>query len=314
MARTKIETRCVVDKLKVCYKQPADLISWLIKRGGIVDDTKDAYIDCGDFTLKLISKEGKDENYTQLVFDVIIPADSYSKLGTFTFNNSSKYEGLCFFDFENSALYTIFSKAYDKTNNNYQGLLFFVASTLGLVYNNITQVDIALDTTRNYIKHLRNYIHKWNEYDMYLNGHIVKDPNATLEHYGEYYSRSREAMSKQPTLYFCQSKDVGLRMRVYNKSKELEEQSTDKASRYEEYMEFTTSNPVYRVEVEIKNVDIKLFHSLWKERYGDEDKENILSLLMLEDFNAQLWKWATDRLVYFRDLKSKEYIYLADIL
>ena len=103
-------------------------------------------------------------------------------------------------------------------------------------------------------------------------------------------------------------------MRVYNKSKELEEQSTDKASRYEEYMEFTTSNPVYRVEVEIKNVDIKLFHSLWKERYGDEDKENILSLLMLEDFNAQLWKWATDRLVYFRDLKSKEYICLSDIL
>ena len=109
MARTKIETRCVVDKLKVCYKQPADLISWLIKQGGIVDNTKDAYIDCGDFTLKLISKEGKDENYTQLVFDVIIPSDSYSKLGTFTFNNSSKYEGLCFFDFENSALYSIFS-------------------------------------------------------------------------------------------------------------------------------------------------------------------------------------------------------------
>ena len=314
MARTKIEARCVIDKLKVCYKQPVELFDWLIKQGGIYSDTKDAYIDCGDFTLKLINKEGKDENYTQLDFDVIIPANNYSKLGTFTFNNSSKYEGLCFFEFENSALYSIFSKGYDLTNNNYQGLLFYVAQTLGLEFNNITQVDVAIDTTKNYIKHLRNYIHRYNEYDMFLNGHIVKDPNATLEHYGEYYSRSRETMSRQPTLYFGQSKDVGLKMRIYNKTKELEEQSTDKAKRYADYVEFTTSNPIYRVEVVIKNTDVKLFHSLWMERYGDEDKENILSLLMLEQFNAQLWKWATNRLVYFKDKQSKEYIYLADIL
>lgn len=315
MSRTKIEARCVVDKLKVCYIQPPHLFNRLAEECGILnDDCRESYyIDCGDFSLQLIDKIGKDGNYTQLDFAVIIPADNYSKLGTFTFSNSGKYEGKAFFEFENSALYTTFSKLPQGTNN-YQCLLFYVTSTLGLEYNNITQVEIALDTTKNYIKHLRSYIHNYKQYDMFLNGKIVKDESATLENYGEYYSRSRMSMSKQPTLYFGQSKDVGLKMRVYNKSIELAEQSKQKADRYSEFVEFSTNTQIYRVEVVVRNTDIKLFHSLWREHFGKDDAENILALLMSEQFNVQLWKWATDRLVYFRDKQTKDYIYLSDIL
>ena len=161
---------------------------------------------------------------------------------------------------------------------------------------------------------MRGYIHNYKQYDMFLNGKIVKDENATLENYGEYYSRSRMSMSRQPTLYFGQSKDVGLKMRVYNKSIELAEQSKQKADRYSEFVDFYTDNRIYRVEVVVRNTDIKLFHSLWRERFGEDDAENVLALLMSEQFNGQLWKWATDRLVYFRDKQTKDYIYLSDIL
>ncbi len=313
MSKTKIETRCVIDKLKVCYIQPASLFDRLVEKSGLLDDSKESYVDCGDFMLQLTDKVGKDKHYTQLDFAVLIPADDYSKLGTFKFSNSGKYEGMCFFEFENSALYTTFAKSPYETNN-YQGMLFYVASTLGLEYNNITQVEVALDTTKNYIKQMRSYIHNYKQYDMFLNGKIVKDENATLENYGEYYSRSRMSMSRQPTLYFGQSKDVGLKGRVYNKSIELAEQSKQKADRYSEFVDFSTDNRIYRVEVVVRNTDIKLFHSLWRERFGEDDAENVLALLMSEQFNAQLWKWATDRLVYFRDKQTKDYIYLSDIL
>ncbi len=311
MSRTKIEARCVIDKLKVCYIQPQHLFEELVNRSG-VNESEDNYVDCGNFLLKLIDKVGKDGHYTQLDFAVIIPADSYCKLGTFIFTNSGKYDGLCFFTFENLALYSVFSRT--TQSNNYQGLLFYIADTLGLTYNNITQVDIALDTTKNYIRHLRSYIHDFKRFEMFLNGKIVKDENATLENYGEYYSRSRLSMSRQPTLYFGQSKDIGLKMRVYNKSVELIEQSKQKAERYSEFVAFTTDSPIYRVEVVIKNNDIKAFHAIWKEQFGADDAENILALLMNEKFNSAMWKWATDRLVYFRDKTTKGNIYLSDIL
>ena len=300
-----------IDKLRVCFTMPENLYSYLNEHYTRYDELTNARIlDEDDFSLVFI--EG-DETKMSAVLNVR-DVDGYFRLGTFTFSNSAKYAGKAFFSFENSALYRIYLKFPNDEPKNHICDLQYVADFYGMEFNNITELELAFDSTFNYISKVRKMIKAVDTYDLYLNGKKVKD-DETLDGYGEYYTRSRVKMSKLPTLYFSQAKDTDMKMRVYDKARELDENSPNKAERLKEWLGWDTIDTLYRVEVVMHNTNVREFVERYGERLYPEcgEHSNVLNLLGMSDFRLAMFLDSVDRLIYFRNKRTREKISLVEL-
>jgi len=112
-----------------------------------------------------------------------------------------------------------------------------------------------MDTNKNLIATLRKYIKDYKGYEMFLNGNLVHDEYRKLENYGEFYSRSRKKLNRQPTLYLRQKKQSGLALRVYNKSAELEGSQKDYITNWLGF----GGQTIYRAEITIRNTEIRQY-------------------------------------------------------
>ena len=233
-----------IDKLRVCFNMPEHLYEYLhdhYSRYNELDKTR--ILDEDDFNLVFINEDETTMSAVLNVRDI----EGYYRLGTFTFSNSAKYEGKAFFAFENSALYRIYAKIPSVAPQNHICDLLYVANYYGMTFNNITELELAFDSIYNYVRTIRNWIKDIANFDLYLNGKKVKDAEL-LAGYGEYYTRNRNKLSSTPTLYFSQKKDTDMKMRVYDKSKELEENSPQKAEQVKEWLGWDDMSQLYRIE------------------------------------------------------------------
>ena len=300
-----------VDKLRVCFTMPENLYSYLNEHYTRYDELTSARIlDEDDFSLVFIEDDETKMSAVLNVRDV----DGYFRLGTFTFSNSAKYAGKAFFSFENSALYRVYLKFPNEEPKNHICDLQYVADFYGMEFNNITELELAFDSTFNYISKVRKMIKAVDTYDLYLNGKKVKD-DETLDGYGEYYTRSRVKMSKLPTLYFSQAKDTDMKMRVYDKARELDENSPNKAERLKEWLGWDTIDTLYRVEVVMHNTNVREFVERYGERLYPEcgEHSNVLNLLGMSDFRLAMFLDSVDRLIYFRNKRTREKISLVEL-
>ena len=310
MART-IDWAVNVDKLRVCFTMPENLYGYLNEHYTRRDEFTDARIlDEDTFSLLFIEEDEVKMTAVLNVRDV----EGYYRLGTFTFSNSAKYAGKAFFSFENSALYRIYLKFPNEEPKNHICDLQYVADFYGMEFNNVTELELAFDSTFNYISKVRKMIKAVDTYDLYLNGKKVKD-DETLDGYGEYYTRSRVKMSKLPTLYFSQAKDTDMKMRVYDKARELDENSPNKAERLKEWLGWDTIDTLYRVEVVMHNTNVREFVERYGERLYPEcgEHSNVLNLLGMSDFRLAMFLDSVDRLIYFRNKKTREKISLVEL-
>lgn len=310
MART-IDWAVNVDKLRVCFTMPEYLYGYLNEHYTRRDELTDARIlDEDTFSLVFIEEDEVKMTAILNVRDV----EGYYRLGTFTFSNSAKYAGKAFFSFENSALYRVYLKFPNEEPKNHICDLQYVADFYGMEFNNITELELAFDSTFNYISKVRKMIKDTDAYDLYLNGKKVKN-DETLDGYGEYYTRSRVKMSKLPTLYFSQSKDTDMKMRVYDKARELNENSPNKAERLKEWLGWDTIDKLYRVEVVLHNTNVREFVERYGERLYSEcgEHSNVLNLLGMSDFRLAMFLDSVDRLIYFRNKKTREKISLVEL-
>ena len=310
MART-IDWAVNVDKLRVCFTMPENLYGYLNEHYTRRDELTDARIlDEDTFSLVFVEEDEVKMTAVLNVRDV----EGYYRLGTFTFSNSAKYAGKAFFSFENSALYRIYLKFPNEEPKNHICDLQYVADFYGMEFNNITELELAFDSTFNYISKVRKMIKAVDTYDLYLNGKKVKD-DETLDGYGEYYTRSRVKMSKLPTLYFSQAKDTDMKMRVYDKARELDENSPNKAERLKEWLGWDTIDTLYRVEVVMHNTNVREFVERYGERLYPEcgEHSNVLNLLGMSDFRLAMFLDSVDRLIYFRNKKTREKISLVEL-
>ena len=310
MART-IDWAVNVDKLRVCFTMPEYLYGYLNEHYTRRDELTDARIlDEDTFSLVFIEEDEVKMTAVLNVRDV----EGYYRLGTFTFSNSAKYAGKAFFSFENSALYRIYLKFPNEEPKNHICDLQYVADFYGMEFNNVTELELAFDSTFNYISKVRKMIKAVDTYDLYLNGKKVKD-DETLDGYGEYYTRSRVKMSKLPTLYFSQAKDTDMKMRVYDKARELDENSPNKAERLKEWLGWDTIDTLYRVEVVMHNTNVREFVERYGERLYPEcgEHSNVLNLLGMSDFRLAMFLDSVDRLIYFRNKKTREKISLIEL-
>lgn len=294
-----------VDKLKICYRTTSDTFGYFTKMYNLNEEAEDItqVIDRGDYSLNLIDHSSNDSEITAITISVTFEMDGQRhRLGTFDLKKEAKY---CFFTFENKALYTPF--IYVNGNKyNCVNFITYIADDLGLEFNNITTLEIARDSTRNYVTVAQKFIRDFTNYEMFVNGHIVRDENRTIPHYRKMYSSSRRKMSRVPTLYFDQSD--GPSLKVYDKRKEMEEEERAKLSYIPDWLNFGDNAPIYRAEVTFKNRDIREYMALI-----GVNGEEAMSIITSADKMADMWRYGADRLLYFRDRVSGEAIRLADL-
>lgn len=279
-----------VDKLKICFKQKKDTFNYF------AECQCPQFINRDGYTLHLLEVDEYSAKVNVIVEDEV--------LGMFTFNNSSRYEGLCFFKFENKALYTPLTyDFYYKKKVNLIPLISTIADDLDLTFNNITEVEVALDSNINVNAKVRKLIRNYKDFEMFQNGKRVKDPNRILENYHETFKRNRKKIIYPPTLYFEQAKQDAPLMRIYNKTEEINDNENLK-NYITQWNDFGKSD-IHRCEVRLKSNSIKDF-------LKDIDRYP-LDLLTDPAALCSIWCNFVDRLVFFRD-KDGQNITIADLI
>lgn len=301
-----------MDKLKVCLLQPQSTFGYI--RDHTTYTTIDGMRVLDEDGYKLVAVE-EDDNAMTAALDVMDDSGEYLRLGTFQLNGAgSKYQGRAFFSFENSSLYTVFGVTADGAKANWVDMLLPIAEDMGMAFNNVTEVEVALDSTVNVIYRMRKLIKDVDKYDMYLNGRKV-EVGTTLKSYGEYYERTREQLSRRPTLYFSQSKDTDMSLRIYDKTTELREHSPEKAARYHDWLGWSDTDRIYRAEVTLHNTNVREFCERQGKRLAEQgEHNNVLGLFGMEEFRLGMLRDATDRMVYFRDRRDGSKVSVIDLL
>ena len=279
-----------VDKLKICFKQNKDTFNYF------AECQCPQFINRDGYTLHLLDVDEYSAKVNVIVEDEV--------LGMFTFNNSSRYEGLCFFKFENKALYTSLTyDVYYKKKVNLIPLISTIADDLDLTFNNITELEVALDSNINVNAKVRKLIRNYKDFEMFQNGKRVKDPNRILENYHETFKRNRKKIIYPPTLYFEQAKQDAPLMRIYNKTEEINDNENLK-DYITKWNDFGKSD-IHRVEVRLKSNSIKDF-------LKDIDRYP-LDLLTDPAALCSIWCNFVDRLVFFRD-RDGQNVTVADLI
>lgn len=300
----KTKWKINVDKLKICYNQPAELWQYLSKFNN------DDIINYDCFQIHIIDDgRGKDNNDKPRVkIKANVVTDEGILLGKFEFNNSSKYEGKCFFTFDNKALYTT-AGHYMGNKYNHLITLDFIEQQLGIEKNNITTVEVALDVNFNVIHKIQLLIKDYKNYTMYVNGNIITDAHRKIENYGEYFQRSRKRRERYPTIYLTQSREDSPRLKIYNKTNEIKESGKDYINEWNEI-----SGNVYRTEITVKNEDYKKFMEIIGQQNDIYTQiEGVCLHFSTKEYICSLWQYITDRMLYFRNNSTNEVIRMLDI-
>ena len=274
-----------VDKLKICFKANESLLDNLMEE---FKTTK--VLDFVDYQLVLVEQ---DEDSMWVAIDMDMDGATH-RFGFFTFPLNGKYAKYVFFCFENRALYTLFMN-YEGRKSSIAIMLEDIAADMGLQFNNITLVELALDTNINVLAKVRKAIKNTERYDMIMNLKPVKDSRQKIDGYCEVYGGSRERLATPPMLYFRQKKDEGLRLKIYTKTREMEDVSPSKTEYIPEWNDITTT-PIYRAEVTVRNEDIAAFC----EKTG-KDKGEALYWLFNDSWRAELWLHCCKRVLHFYD-------------
>ena len=309
MSNRKIKTVFSVDKLKLCYRTTNGTFGYLVQGFNLnADKSKSdisSTIDRGDYCLNLIDHSDNEYETTAITISTTFQMDGKRhKLGVFDIKKEAKY---CFFSFENRILYSPFIYVNGNTYNC-ANFISYITDDLRLEFNNITYVEIAMDTTRNYVNKTRKYIRDFERYDLFVNGNLIKDETATIPNYVKAYSSSRKKMSRQPTLYFRHREQDGLQLKIYNKRKEMTESEPSKMKYIPQWLDFGVDAPIYRAEITVRNRDIREYMAL----VGIEGEE-AMSIINSPKMLANLWQYEADRLLYFRDRATGDIVRLADL-
>ncbi len=295
----KTKTNLSIDYLKLCFRQPEGLFQEIAS-------IRENLVPRLDYDLLIIDRDEQ-----RIIMKVLMPDTSGQwSLGTLTLNNGNTFNGKAFLEYDNRALYEVFSWLPGQRPSNYITLVDCIADDLGLEYNNCTRIDIALDTTANALARLRKRIRDVENLDMFLCRHKVTDPDLKLDGYGEYYASTRRRLLKRPEIIIEQAKNEGTRLKVYDKSRELQESRPDKMARYFNWLGEgwnQDKDHIFRVEVTIRNEDLK---EMWKQlsrRLSPEELDMpFLTQIQTENFLAWYFYEGLDSLIYFRDRETGE--------
>ena len=228
-------------------------------------------------------KEKTDEH---LEFNVRQTNSILLGLLTITNQRADSLNGKHYFTFDNKALYTPFT----SKDSNQLPLIDYVFDYEGLRVNNLTRIELALDSSCNIIQRLDKLIRN-PELKMIYNNKLV-NMDDRLEGCFYAYGRTRAKRDRQPSLYFhgCHTK-----VKAYNKLQEI----LDTSDKFyiKEYDAFT-ANKLFRLEV-------TLDREAWLDSIPEIDipynPENWLSYVIDEAGRCLIWFNAISRVLRFKN-------------
>ena len=304
-----------IDKVRICLLQHENCYDYIYSRF-LHSTNKEIHFD-GFFLTVEDSDSVNDKDITATLWlEDEVPVE----LGTFTFNQSKKYGSKCFFTYATKSLYMT-DNVYMEKKSNYFTYPFFTFDKLGLMFNNITSIEIACDTEYSVINKIQYAVSKPDVFDMVLLRKKVNNPEDVLVGYWEYYQRSRIRKAPRPSLYIHRQRyeaGNGCSLKIYDKARELAQSRSDKEVLTRAWNGM--ADRIQRMEIAVENKQFKRFfekmnndnHNKWlvysepttKEKRQDEYREGIehffFDLGMNEGLREIMFNYFSDILLHFK--------------
>ena len=311
-----------IDRVRICLQQPENFYDYLYNA---YHNSPRSEIHYDGFFLSFESDDVVNDK--DITAKLLIEGNTPVELGTFTFNKSKKYGSKCFFSYATKCLYDTAGFVYEGKDKgavkyNYFSYPFYAFSRLGLVFNNVTSIEIACDTEASVISRIQYAVGKPDVFDMILLWKKVKSPEEILDGYWEYYQRSRLKKAPRPSLYIHSTKyEAGnnCSLKVYDKARELAQSRSDKEVLTRAWNEMT--DKIQRMEISVENKQFKrffqdinasnpnrwLFHSeqaTTREQKQEEYRQGLehffYDLGMNEDIRAEMFDYFSKHLLHFK--------------
>ena len=272
-----------IDKLTLCYRATDEVIEKLNEYEELVDSD-----DC--FTLVRVPS---DEALFANSFHVMISFDGsgrnhqrkFATLKTKLRSMEDNKVNYVWLYIENWVFYEVFG-VYNSSKCNWLSSVDYIADELGLSFNNITVLHVALDTNINFAKKIKHAQFN-DDYEVILNGKVRSDKKEVLD---EILHIQTGDQCRLRTLTICinPKKQDGLSLKIYDKKKELEKSNKKYIPQWN-----GLKDKDYRVELAIKNEHLKEFYQ-WK---GEVVPDELLMTTLASQSQSQ--DLLFDMLLYF---------------
>lgn len=289
----KIKSVISVDKLTLCYLASSELIVRLNEINELIDTDgcfrlvripidEALFANCFRVLIK-IPQENGECGYIEKEF-ATLKTKSHSKDG--------KKKNYVWLYIDNWVFYETFIVAYGN-KCNWLSSVDYIADELKLVFNNITSMDIALDSNVNIANKIKRAQFN-DDYMVKLNGTFRRDKGEILNNI-LYISTGDQIKMRTTSVVVKPLKQNGLSLKVYNKTDELEKSSKEYIPKW-----INLNSTVYRTEVTLKNEHLKEFYA-----QKGESIPNELLLTTLANQNesqsvlSEMLHYFTDRLLMF---------------
>lgn len=270
----------VLDKLTLCYttnednyRKISEIIredydEFTIERCNIKDSK---FKDCFKIRIKEIDKKGvKYIDFAYLKLNLLIEKDN---------ENNNKYIWIYI---NNECLYTHLYK-----DCNIIIYADYIADVLDLSLNNITNLDIALDTNINYAKRIKKAIFN-KKLDLIINGKL-REVDEVIDEILYVHTANRIKYTNI-SIYIKQASKGGFELCIYNKNKEIEKSQKGYIAEWN-----NIDKNHFRCEIRLKNEHIKKYLSTVK-----CPLEIILLKLNEQGFLYNMFLHHVNRLIRFR--------------
>jgi len=276
-----------LDKLEICYVGSKDLID-------NIEDTK--HWEKEHYYLEYEESENKDKRETILSIYVDDVENHKVKFGTLKFGNSFETDKdmirYCWLRIENKILY---NKSCISTTIS---TIYWIQDDLDLEFNNITSLDIALDSNINWFKRIKNAIRNELLIPIVLNKAYPNVGEEEIEPIDFRHKDNRRRYCSN-TIYINNS-DKDMILNVYDKGKEIIKSGKKYIRDW-----FNSKGNIYRAEIRLKNKSLNEYC----------DKNNIsqydLYMQILDDnILFDIYYFFSNRLIHFVDSSRNQISFL----
>lgn len=268
-----------LDKIEVCYTASPE----------VIEDLKDTrYRELEGFRFYSTEDNGTKESYYQI--DIQLPDSSgvldwvrfgSMKVGS-TFDNGEDAPTYIWIRIDNRMLYT---PVYPDTPT--ATYLYFIADSLSLNYNNITKVDIAVDSNANYFSRIKRAVRNMELTPIVL-GTAYPEKKEIIKKLLYIHTADRERYRTGTISIASSDKDFALS--VYNKTEEIAESQKDYIKDW-----LNLNDTIHRVEVRLKRTAIKDYLSA-----KGIALEDLYYKLFDKEYQFSLFSFFSDKLLRFR--------------
>lgn len=250
-----------VDKLTLCYVADDKLINRLNEVNELTDSDK---------CFRLV-RTPNDKAVFANSFDVLIKSpfddevDSSSEKKIATLKNElrtmvdDKENSYVWLYIENWVFYETFT-----AKHNWLAHIGYITDELGLTFNNITDLHIAMDTNINIAKKIKRAQFN-DDYELLLNGTSRSNKKEILDEI-LHVQTGDQCRLRTLTIYIRpKKKKDGLSLRIYDKRQELEKSNKQYITQWN-----GLNKQNYRVELTLKNEHLKEYYKQGKQVVPDE--------------------------------------------